>query len=180
MTQVFESQPIPTTSKRTCGDCAMCCKLPDVPELNKKGGEWCPNCVNYKGCGIYDTRPQTCRTFFCVYVMDELVREEWNPMKSKMVLAFRTGLQKMQISVMVDPSRPDAWRKDPYITDLRSWARGFYVIICIAERRIAVLPDHEKDFGIVQDGDLIDFIDEETPNGPRPTAVLRRGGAIVH
>jgi hypothetical protein len=53
---------------RPCGDCIACCVLPliDTPELNKPEGAVCPNCTG-KGCAIYGSRPEVCRTFNCAW-----------------------------------------------------------------------------------------------------------------
>ncbi len=58
------------TMGRSCGDCRVCCKLPDIPELNKPRDSWCPSISKSKakgcgGCGRYETRPQVCRDFSC-------------------------------------------------------------------------------------------------------------------
>ena len=54
---------------RSCGDCNMCCKLPEInfKELKKKSFEWCKNCEIGVGCKIYDTRPKGCKDFYCLY-----------------------------------------------------------------------------------------------------------------
>lgn len=39
---------------RSCGTCAMCCKVYDVPEVNKIGRNWCHKFKLCNGCEIYD------------------------------------------------------------------------------------------------------------------------------
>jgi hypothetical protein len=58
----------PSHDDRPCGDCIACCVLPliDTPELKKAEGQVCPNCSG-KGCAIYDSRPEVCRTFNCAW-----------------------------------------------------------------------------------------------------------------
>ena len=58
----------PSQDDRPCGDCVACCVLTliDAPELKKPEGQVCPNCTK-PGCGIYDTRPEVCRTFNCAW-----------------------------------------------------------------------------------------------------------------
>lgn len=53
---------------RECGSCTACCKISsiDVPALRKPAGVMCPNCTG-TACAIYDTRPEPCRTFFCLW-----------------------------------------------------------------------------------------------------------------
>lgn len=53
---------------RQCGDCVACCRVMniDLPELKKPAGVLCPNSTG-KGCGIYETRPNVCRSWFCLW-----------------------------------------------------------------------------------------------------------------
>ena len=53
---------------RECGDCNMCCKLPEIPSVNKKSYAWCNNCDVGNGCKVYESRPQKCKEFVCLYV----------------------------------------------------------------------------------------------------------------
>ncbi len=52
---------------RVCGACNVCCVALtiDDPALQKPQGYRCRNATRENGCAIYDTRPQTCRSFFC-------------------------------------------------------------------------------------------------------------------
>ena len=58
----------PSHDDRPCGDCIACCVVPviDTPELKKPEGQVCPNCSG-RGCAIYDSRPEVCRTFNCAW-----------------------------------------------------------------------------------------------------------------
>jgi hypothetical protein len=56
-------------AERTCGDCTLCCKVLGVKELEKPTGQYCQHAVKSKGCGIYDSRPETCRSFRCMWLM---------------------------------------------------------------------------------------------------------------
>lgn len=52
---------------RECGTCNACCVVPSIddPELRKLPGVACVNTRPDGGCAIYQTRPRTCRDFFC-------------------------------------------------------------------------------------------------------------------
>ena len=54
---------------RECGDCNLCCKLPEINyfKTTKKSYEWCKSCDIGLGCKIYDKRPKGCRDFWCLY-----------------------------------------------------------------------------------------------------------------
>lgn len=49
-----------------CGDCTACCALFPIAELGKGLNEGCAHCDG--GCTIYDTRPQSCTGFNCLYL----------------------------------------------------------------------------------------------------------------
>tara|TARA_R100001163_G_C4927654_1_gene105011 strand:+ start:96 stop:572 length:477 start_codon:yes stop_codon:yes gene_type:complete len=53
----------------SCDDCNMCCKLPEIPSINKKSFSWCTNCEVGQGCKIYEKRPKKCKDFYCAYAL---------------------------------------------------------------------------------------------------------------
>jgi hypothetical protein len=55
--------------KRECGDCSLCCKLPEINYFKEKkeSFKWCDNCNVGVGCKIYNERPKGCRDFYCLY-----------------------------------------------------------------------------------------------------------------
>ncbi len=58
-------------SGRTCGDCRVCCRLPDIPELNKPVNTWCRHTDLERpggGCTIYNERPRTCKEYECAWL----------------------------------------------------------------------------------------------------------------
>lgn len=55
---------------RECGPCRVCCRLPDIPELDKPINTWCRHIDLESGaapCKIYDHRPGVCRAFDCAW-----------------------------------------------------------------------------------------------------------------
>ena len=52
---------------RDCGTCNVCCVALTIndPALKKVQGYRCPNTLPDKSCAIYESRPRTCRTFYC-------------------------------------------------------------------------------------------------------------------
>ena len=71
---------------RSCGSCTMCCKVLGIKELAKPVGKWCSHCDIGKGCKIYDTRPQECQTFHCLWLVDNRLADHWKPDRSKIVI----------------------------------------------------------------------------------------------
>jgi hypothetical protein len=144
---------------RDCGTCTMCCKLIAVEELSKTPGTWCPHCVRGKGCGIYDTRPTECRTFFCHWMVEKGLGPDWKPERSKLILVTSEG---GHMTAFVDPGSPAAWRKAPYFDTLRRWAHEGaratpmrIVSVRIGTRGIVILPDREVDIGTVAANEAI-------------------------
>jgi hypothetical protein len=71
----------------SCGDCVMCCQWLDIETtgLSKKAGVLCQHCTG-GGCGIYETRPELCRNFFCGWRMVPQLGEAWRPDRSGVII----------------------------------------------------------------------------------------------
>jgi hypothetical protein len=52
---------------RACGTCYACCEVSEIddPALRKRPYSLCP--YHQGGCTVYETRPETCRTFHCLW-----------------------------------------------------------------------------------------------------------------
>ncbi len=53
--------------KRECAGCTACCTTNAIVELNKPTYKKCKYECN-KGCNIYESRPQSCRDFECLWL----------------------------------------------------------------------------------------------------------------
>lgn len=79
-------------NERSCGSCTVCCKVPgiDDKDLQKPVGLWCQYCDNKsaKPCTIYDTRPDTCKNFECLWLSDKqkALNDDMRPDRSRMML----------------------------------------------------------------------------------------------
>jgi len=140
---------------RTCGTCTLCCKTVAVKELNKPIGVWCPHCLRGKGCAIYDTRPASCREFYCQWMLEGALGPEWKPDRAKFAVILTPS---QHITVCVDPGFPSAWRQPPYYDALKRWARACAndpsspwpgVDVWIGARWIVILPDRDEDVGVI-------------------------------
>src|SRR5258708_3098175 len=76
------SQMLQLIPGRECGDCPQCCILPaiDKPKFQKQPASVCRHCED-GGCNIYETRPQTCRTYYCGWRWLEIFEDDWRPDK---------------------------------------------------------------------------------------------------
>ncbi len=58
---------------RSCDGCVACCVLLGVPEIGKDQMTCCPKLDPVRpGCSIYETRPQPCRDFACLWLQERL------------------------------------------------------------------------------------------------------------
>ena len=121
-------------------------------------------------CGIYDLRPKSCRLFNCYFLTNLKLREEWRPSRSKIVVVLHPD--GLRIGAHVDPTRPGAWRREPYYSTLKRWARQAVatpgilgqVLVSVGKHTIVILPDRNVDVGIVEDDEVV--ITEGKP-GPK-------------
>jgi len=63
-------------SERSCGDCDVCCNILEVKEINKKTYKNCDHRAEGGGCGIYESRPHSCRTWDCSYILGLMPNKE--------------------------------------------------------------------------------------------------------
>ena len=162
---VEETKPV-----RGCDGCTLCCKVMGVRALSKPRGSWCPHCKISAGCGIYETRPTECRTFLCGYLVKPGLSEAWKPSTSRMIIS--NELAQNRINVHVDLGRPDAWRKQPYYSDLKTWSRHItpdrgQLVVMLGDRQVVILPDHDVDLGIVAPEEIVVITETPGPNGGR-------------
>ncbi len=68
---------------RECGQCTLCCIVPaiDKPEMQKLPSSVCRHCSG-DGCAIYESRPQTCRTYYCGWRWSAIFPDDWRPDQS--------------------------------------------------------------------------------------------------
>src|SRR5262249_38933793 len=135
--------PAPPEMKQ-CGDCTLCCKVMAIEALAKPVNAWCPHCRPGKGGTIYAGRPAECESFNCLWLVSDLLEAQWKPSKSKFVLTTSDD----GIEIRCDPGYPDAWRKEPYASEIRKWAISgeaddMTVLVIIGQRMILVTPDRE-------------------------------------
>ncbi len=142
--QGFRAPGMPATpSVRQCGSCSACCTLLEVEEVGTSVNEWCRHCEAGKGCTIYDSRPQMCRSFSCAWLQGHLT-DEWFPEKAGMVVHFSQDA----VNVQVDSANPDRWRQEPYFSKLCEWSlngitrngnRGYATLVAVGYDKFLLL-----------------------------------------
>jgi hypothetical protein len=168
-TELLSTAGVRTAPGRTCGTCGLCCKVFHIADLQKPTGVWCSNFVQGAGCAIHAERPNQCRGFFCLWIMNGSVPDEWKPDRSKMVLSIfpDNGF----IYVQVDAGYPQAWRKAPYYDQLRRWSKdligkGLHVIVFINDNATLIMPEEAVPLGRMKATDNFKIARVFGPNGP--------------
>lgn len=75
------------TDENSCGDCVVCCMALRIDEFAKPAGTLCQHCTG-TGCGIYETRYETCRGFLCGYRMLPVLGDAWRPNRSGVLITM--------------------------------------------------------------------------------------------
>lgn len=132
---------VPQPNGRSCTTCTLCCRLPEIEEFSKPANVWCTHCVEGTGCAIYSDRPKLCRDFLCLWMLNEQLGPEWEPAKTHMMV-YRQG---PQMTVLVDPAFPEAWRQEPHFTQLSQWAGEVeeleaYIIVFVGDEVFKIEP----------------------------------------
>jgi hypothetical protein len=135
------SERVEVVAGRNCDGCTMCCKLLSINELDKPPLQWCRLCDARYGCTDYSQRPGECRDFYCGYLLDATLDERWKPSRSKLVVTREEALG--EVLVHNDPTRPGAWRAEPFHSQILEWARvaaaeGGKVIVWQGDAKIPI------------------------------------------
>ena len=167
-------EPAVPVPGRHCGTCTLCCKLLAVPTLKKPTGKWCEHCDVAKGCRIYDQRPGECRQFTCGFLTLAQLSEAWRPSTCKFVLLVVTADKRLV--AYIDPGYPNAWRIEPYYSQLKEWARlaaakRWQVMACLGRRTTVILPDRDVDLGLVAEDETILTGERDGPLGVELNAI---------
>jgi hypothetical protein len=145
-------------AQRHCDGCTLSCKLMDVPELDKPALLWCRHCEPSSGCRIYAERPQVCRDFRCVFLLNSDMPEAWRPSRSHLVIAAHESGRLVRVHS--DPQWPQAWRAEPYYSYFKRWSanlieRASLLMVVEGARRTAILPDRDVELGALEGRSVI-------------------------
>src|SRR5262245_3163205 len=142
-------------SSRECGKCSLCCRLLSIPEINKPRDVWCHHCHPGRGCRIYEQRPDVCRGYKCLWLIDSEFDDRWFPAKAKIIVDVSIENGKAFLRFTVDPHHPNRWREEPYYSTIKKYAlqglRGELLrtgeqcttIVILKGKSTLILPDKE-------------------------------------
>ncbi|MFO1013204.1 MAG: YkgJ family cysteine cluster protein [Caulobacteraceae bacterium] len=151
MSDATPLQPLQPAPNKSCGDCGLCCKLLGIEAISKEPGKWCAHFRRGSGCGIYSDRPTACAGFHCLWLTSDRLDDMWRPNKAGFVMFPEQDGRRL--NVVVDESKPLAWKTEPYYSRLKAMSQraldGYELLISIGWRRIIVFPDQEVDLGVI-------------------------------
>jgi hypothetical protein len=120
----------------TCGECAACCIPYRVPEIEKPAGVPCryivpsgdPDAPAYVGggCACYQSRPEPCRHFHCLWIKD-LIPDEMRPDKVGYIVATNWAGGYVQVNELVPEATDRCLHFQPWVAEVRR--RGIEVRI---------------------------------------------------
>lgn len=111
-----EASTVPelSRSKRTCGECTLCCKVLGVQEIDKPRNQWCPLVAkDHHSCTIHSSSsyPVACKNFTCLWLEREELPDYLRPDK---IHAFFTSLVgESGLVINLDPGYPLAHLQYP-------------------------------------------------------------------
>ena len=123
------------TATRSCGTCRVCCKLPNIPDLDKPLDTWCSH-VNRdrgseQGCSVLGTekRPGVCSAFMCGWALG-MGEPEDRPDRLGVLMQPTVRAESERVLTFVE-FRPGALAEPRAQALLEQWAakNGGYVII---------------------------------------------------
>ena len=161
---------------KTCGPCGLCCKVFAVAELAKPMGAPCPHYAG--GCTIYETRPASCRSFECVWLMDPEMPHRFRPDQTRVVLD--QDPEGLRLIARCDPANPLAWKRNPMHAALRAraaatWRTGKLVLAAAGRRTWVITPKSDIDLGEIDPASTLRV--EEDASGQVHVRVTGPGAA---
>jgi hypothetical protein len=119
--------PIPG---KACGACSFCCKVLEIVEFEKPAGVLCENCLKSGGCGIYESRPDVCRDYECLWKGDRGLGAPLRPDRVGVILMEDPDSDEYR--AVCDPAKPLAWRHPLVFQHLVAMARSGRIVVAKA------------------------------------------------
>ncbi len=166
-------RPPAKAALKVCGDCTLCCKVYEIEDFEKKPGTVCHHVRPEGGCGVWGLHPKICQEFKCLWLKHDDMNGQWRPDHAGFVLRLEPN--GTTLAVDVDHDRPDAWRREPYYSQLKLWSEVMpknegLVLVYAPEGLYVITPMEDLFLKAPKRGDILETGMEETLFGVRPYA----------
>jgi hypothetical protein len=166
-------RPPAKATLKVCGDCTLCCKVYEIEDFEKKPGTVCHHVRPEGGCGVWGLHPKICQEFKCLWLKHDDMNGQWRPDHAGFVLRLEPN--GTTLAVDVDHDRPDAWRREPYYSQLKLWSEVMpknegLVLVYAPEGLYVITPMEDLFLKAPKRGDILETGMEETLFGIRPFA----------
>jgi hypothetical protein len=137
---------------RQCGECKACCTVLAVPDIGKGEGVPCTSLVGY-GCGRYDTRPTSCKSYTCLW-RGGLLRDDDRPDKCGVMISM-APIEAKRMVFIAQPVEKGGENKDE-AKDVIEWlSQESFVVVRSGASRVIRGPVDEID-------EIADFLNSIT------------------
>jgi hypothetical protein len=111
-----------------------------------------------------------CRNWTCNWILEPALGPRVAAADQQMILYYEN--EGRRLCVRVDPGYANAWRREPYYSQLKECARRIaeahkQVVVYIRKKAIVILPDNDVDIGDLDVGDQIWVGAQNTPAGKK-------------
>lgn len=107
-------------------------------------------------------------------MMNANLDEAWRPS----IAHFMIKSDADQLFILVDKAYPDAWRQEPYFSNLQHWAVTHQITVSIGMRKLAIFKDHVDDLGDVTEDEVVAFIGSSPERGSHVRAIKMKKNAV--
>ena len=115
---------------KACGECSLCCQVLEIEELKKSAGTLCKDCLVGGGCGVYETRPDVCREYECLWKGDRGLSPQMRPDRVGTILMEDPDTDEYR--AVCDPAKPLAWRTPIVFRHLVTMAKAGRTVVAKA------------------------------------------------
>lgn len=136
------------TERLSCDGCAMCCNLMSIEDMPGGVKPRCVTCKHVEGgldsrnarCGIYDSRPQSCKDFECVWLASQATDHAW-PKKMRPDLCGVMFVATADPNVVAAHAQDARWFNErPAVQWISRWlTAGLRVLKVHGEKRSMLL-----------------------------------------
>jgi uncharacterized protein len=118
---------------KSCGSCSFCCKVLEIEEFPKKAGVNCAHCLSGGGCGVYESRPQVCRDYYCDWKEDRGLSPQYRP--DRVGTLLMDDPDSDEYHAVCDPAKPFSWRNPLIFRHLVTIAKDGRIVMAKAGLR---------------------------------------------